>query len=207
MRKSPLGVSVNCTYHSQLNRLSPIFAPSPNQTHPPSTHSRPNTNAVLHINCPGTTGHGSQLHANTAGTKVASILGNFMRFRQAEAARLAADAALTVGDVTTINLTMLHGGVQVNVVPPAMRLSFDIRLAVTVDHAEFEKMVFVRTALSFVMDNHILSFANQQLNRWCTEAGADVTIEYDLKTAPVEPTKLDATNAFWLRFEAAAQKL
>lgn len=97
---------------------------------------------VLHIHCPGTTGHGSLLHANTAGEKVASILAQFVRFRNGELAKLTADPELRLGDVTTINLTMLRGGVQVNVVPNAMRISFDIRLAVAVQHEEFEEMVF-----------------------------------------------------------------
>lgn len=81
------------------------------------------------------------MHRDTAGEKVAAILEQFRRFRRTEVDRLAADPQLTLGDVTTINLTMLRGGVQVNVLPPAMRISFDIRLAVTQSHDEFEEMV------------------------------------------------------------------
>lgn len=72
---------------------------------------------------------------------MAAILTEFARFRSAEVARLAADPTLTIGDATTINLTMLSGGVQVNVVPTSMRISFDIRLPVTVQHEDFERMV------------------------------------------------------------------
>lgn len=43
--------------------------------------------------------------------------------------------------MTTINATIVQGGVQSNVVPPLMEILFDIRIAVDVDHEEFEKMV------------------------------------------------------------------
>ena len=37
----------------------------------------------------------------------------FLGFRDSEEARLKADPRLTLGDVTTINLTIMEGGVQV----------------------------------------------------------------------------------------------
>ena len=37
----------------------------------------------------------------------------FLGFRDLEEARLKADPRLTLGDVTTINLTIMEGGVQV----------------------------------------------------------------------------------------------
>ena len=40
----------------------------------------------------------------------------FLGFRDAEEARLKADPKLTLGDVTTINLTIMEGGVQVRIV-------------------------------------------------------------------------------------------
>lgn len=62
-------------------------------------------------------------------------------FRSNEVAKLANDPELTLGDVTTVNLTMLSGGVQGNVVPPAATLVFDIRIALDVDHDAFEEQV------------------------------------------------------------------
>ena len=38
-------------------------------------------------------------------------------FRESESGRLAADPSLSLGDVTTVNLTIMEGGVQTNVVP------------------------------------------------------------------------------------------
>lgn len=64
-----------------------------------------------------------------------------MAFREHESQRLENDPSLSIGDVTTVNLTTIKGGVQSNVVPPFMDVCFDIRLAITVDHQEFENQV------------------------------------------------------------------
>ena len=47
--------------------------------------------------------------------------------------RLNSDSSLTIGDVTSLNLTMLEGGVSFNVVPSEMAASFDVRIPPTVD--------------------------------------------------------------------------
>lgn len=104
----------------------------------------------IHFHCSGTTGHGSLLHRNTAGEKVRLIVDRFMDLRAAEVAKLAQNPALTVGDVTTVNLTILKGGVQTNVVPPVLTVAFDVRLAIDVDHDEFESNV----RLSFIYRNY-----------------------------------------------------
>lgn len=95
----------------------------------------------LNFNITGTTGHGSLLHKNTAGEKVGYILNKFHEFRALEVRKLEGNPALTIGDVTTVNLTRLNGGVQTNVVPNLMKISFDVRLAIDVSHSEFENMV------------------------------------------------------------------
>lgn len=89
----------------------------------------------------GTTGHGSLLHKNTAGEKVGYILNKFLEYRAGEVKKLESNPDLTIGDVTTVNLTILEGGVQTNVVPNLMKISFDVRLAIDVSHSEFEDMV------------------------------------------------------------------
>uniref|UniRef100_B3P7G4 GG11188 n=1 Tax=Drosophila erecta TaxID=7220 RepID=B3P7G4_DROER len=68
---------------------------------------------------------------------------------------------LSVGDVTTVNLTQLSGGVQSNVVPPLFDAVFGIRLSITLD-----LIAFVR-----------------QIWDWCEEAGGDIGIEFPLKEA------------------------
>jgi aminoacylase len=137
------------------------------------------------VHCPGTTGHGSLLLPDTAGEKVRIIIERFMDFREQEKKKLDSDPSLTVGDVTTVNLTQLKGGVQANVVPPELVVVFDVRLAVTVDHAEFEDMV----------------------NKWCSEAGPGTFVEFEQKEPKVPVTKLDSSNPWWLAFRSACDDM
>ena len=46
-----------------------------------------------------------------------------------------------LGDVTTVNLTYMSGGVQMNVVPNEFTVGFDIRITPTTNMAEFEAQV------------------------------------------------------------------
>lgn len=133
----------------------------------------------VHFICNGTGGHGSLLHKNTAGEKLRRIIDYLMDFREKEVQRLAKHPEWTVGDVTTVNLTVIKGGVQTNVVPPDMTAQFDIRLALDVDHKEFES----------------------RLNDWCVKAGGDISLWYESKKPKVAPTPIDQTNPFWVAFE------
>ena len=94
---------------------------------------------VLKVICPGSPGHGSMFLENTAGEKAQYMINKLLAYRQLkqpkssgklkvktwqfllhraqEKARLEADPNKTLGDVTTVNLTIINGGVQTNVVP------------------------------------------------------------------------------------------
>lgn len=61
-----------------------------------------------------------------------------MDYRSKEISKIGEDVPM--GDVTNINLTMINGGVQTNVVPADIKLVFDIRLAVGLDQDAFEAM-------------------------------------------------------------------
>ncbi|XP_011177299.1 aminoacylase-1 [Zeugodacus cucurbitae] len=139
----------------------------------------------VHFIFSGTAGHGSLLHKNTVGEKLHYILNKLSEFRQREVARLEGDSSLSIGDVTTINLTRLNGGVQSNVVPPTMVAVFDMRLALHVDHDAHEK----------------------QLNKWCEEAGGGIEIKFEQKQPKVEATKIDDSNPYWLAFKQATTEL
>lgn len=91
--------------------------------------------------CNGTTGHGSLLLKNTAGEKMRYILDRMMDYRAEQSQKLENNPEFSIGDVTTVNLTILSGGVQSNVVPSSLTALFDCRLAVDVDHEAFEEMV------------------------------------------------------------------
>lgn len=139
----------------------------------------------LIIHCPGTPGHGSLLLKNTAGEKVTYLLNKFFEFRKQEVEKLANNPEFTLGDVTTVNLTQVQGGVQSNVVPPELVIVIDCRNAITIDNVKWE----------------------EQIKKWCKEAGDDVWIEWEQKEDAVEITKLDDSNPYWLAFKAACDKL
>lgn len=139
----------------------------------------------LHIHCTGQPGHGSLLLDNTAGEKLRYVIDKFMDLRQKEKDVLESNPKLTIGDVTTINLTQVYGGVQSNVVPEKLTAVFDIRIAVTVDHVEFENMI----------------------KQWLKEAGDGVTYEFEQRNPCVPNTKMDNSNPFWVAFKSAADKM
>lgn len=106
------------------------------------------------MTCTGQSGHGSAPLENTPGEKVRHILDRFMDYRSKELAKISTGVA--VGEVTNINLTMINGGVQINVVPAEIKVVFDIRLAVGVDQVAFENMVRVIERIS-----DLLRFSSQ----------------------------------------------
>ncbi|KAF4517927.1 hypothetical protein B566_EDAN005992 [Ephemera danica] len=137
------------------------------------------------IHCPGTPGHGSLMLPDTAGEKVEIIINRFMDLRRKEKAKLESNKNLTVGDVTTINLTQIKGGVQPNVVPPELVVGFDCRLATNVNHTDFEKMI----------------------EGWCREAGPGTYMEFVQKNNFVPNTRLDNSNPWWQAFKRECDEI
>lgn len=76
-------------------------------------------------------------------------------------------------------------GVQGNVIPPQLCVTFDMRLGINVDHEQFEK----------------------QLNNWCDEAGGNIEIVYDFKHPYVPPTKIDDSNKYYVALKKAIEDL
>ncbi|KAI5644059.1 hypothetical protein NE865_03970 [Phthorimaea operculella] len=132
------------------------------------------TSRQIKVTCKGTPGHGSLLPDNTAGEKMHYIINKFMALRAEEKKKVPEDAIL-FGDVTSINLTQLEGGTQINVLPERLSASFDIRIAPDRDHQAFEDMI----------------------NSWCEEAGEGVSFEYMVKNPEIKSTKIDENNLFW----------
>lgn len=81
------------------------------------------------------------MHKNTAGEKLRYIIDKFSDFRAAEVRKNEANPRQGLGGITCINLTMINGGVQNNVVPALITVDFDIRVGIDVDLNEFEAMV------------------------------------------------------------------
>jgi len=141
----------------------------------------------VHVIANGQPGHGSQFLPDNAGQKLRVVIDRFMDFRASEERRLAADPSLRLGDVTTVNLTRLAGGVQHNVVPAELSAGFDVRLAPSVDHVEFEAM----------------------LNSWLAEAAAatggtsadgSLRLEFLQKGKLVPCADVSSANPWWRAF-------
>ncbi|MPC43037.1 Aminoacylase-1 [Portunus trituberculatus] len=71
----------------------------------------------------------------------------------------------------------VHGGVQLNVVPAQPSVGFDVRVAPTVEPADFESM----------------------LQGWCREAGQDVVFEIDSKVVCRELSCVEDGQSPWAR--------
>jgi aminoacylase len=73
----------------------------------------------------------------------------FLDFRDSEERRLKTNqkevdgkyVPLTLGDVTSVNITILSGGVQHNVIPNKMEIGVDIRVSPTMNLGKFRKLV------------------------------------------------------------------
>uniref|UniRef100_A0A672YE07 Peptidase M20 dimerisation domain-containing protein n=1 Tax=Sphaeramia orbicularis TaxID=375764 RepID=A0A672YE07_9TELE len=118
------------------------------------------------IHCPGSPGHGSRFVENTAAEKLVSH-------------------CFTLGDVTTVNMTMVKGGVAYNVIPAEMDVSFDLRIPPTVNLQEFEG----------------------QIQQWCKEAGEDVTYEFAQKHMNQNVTSTEESDPWWSAFSAACKEM
>ncbi|KAL5278508.1 ACY1.2 family protein [Megaselia abdita] len=139
----------------------------------------------IHFHINGTAGHGSRLLENTAAEKAKYLINKFSELRAREAKKLIDNPDFTDGDVTSINLTRLDGGVQTNVIPSKISLGYDIRIALEVDIPEFEK----------------------EIQKWCEEAGGDIEIVFEIKEPVTERTKLDNTNIYWTAFKQGLESM
>lgn len=131
------------------------------------------TSRQIKVNCLGTPGHGSLLPSNTAGEKLHFIIDKFMKLRVVEKKKH--DLGAHIGDVITVNLTTIEGGVLVNVLPEKLSVTFDIRIPPHVDHQEFENLI----------------------KAWCKEAGEGVSFEYYVRNPEIKSTKIDGSVEFW----------
>ncbi|XP_061583197.1 aminoacylase-1A-like [Cololabis saira] len=137
------------------------------------------------VHCPGSPGHGSRFVENTAAEKLKQVINSFLDFREKEKHRLNTSECFTLGDVTTVNMTMVKGGVAYNVIPAEMDVSFDLRIPPTVNLQEFEK----------------------QIKQWCKEAGEDVTYKFAQKHMNQNTTSTDENDPWWSTFGAACKSM
>ncbi|CAK8688959.1 unnamed protein product [Clavelina lepadiformis] len=135
------------------------------------------------VKCEGNPGHGSRFIENTAAEKLRKIINSFLNYRESQKS-LINSTCQPLGDVATVNLTKLEGGIAHNIVPAELSATFDIRIPPTVDLQEFE----------------------QKLQGWCKDAGDDVSIEFLEKNTDQTVTSTDSTNPWWVAFSSAIKK-
>lgn len=165
------------------------------------------------VTAKGPTGHGSRFVKDTAVEKLMEVANKALEFRSQQEARLGYPGeiagckhcdALKLGDVTTVNLTMIQGGVSgdggktwaLNVIPTEFTAGFDIRVSCTMPIADFTMMMdswCVREGLSWEfaswsgserITDHFYSSTNRDESIWwrtfddtCTALGMNVTAE------------------------------
>ncbi|XP_061146532.1 aminoacylase-1A-like isoform X1 [Syngnathus typhle] len=137
------------------------------------------------IHCPGNPGHGSRFVENTAAEKLRCIINSFLAFREKEKHRLNTSQCFTLGDVTSVNMTMVKGGVAYNVIPAEMDVSFDLRIPPTVNLQEFEKVI----------------------QGWCKEAGDGITYDFAQKHMDQNITSTRENDPWWSAFSQACKEM
>lgn len=173
----------------------------------------------LKVRSTGVTGHASRLPEHTAMEKLITAINHFLAFRQTQVDALhgrcshghhhnsAADSssasqeqggcshaqAKKLGDVVSLNLTMLQGGVSVdggkswslNVIPSQAEAGFDLRIPTHIDLTEFE---------------------NECVKKWCSEDG--VSYEFIQRTPAHHVTSIDKEkNPWWKLFSESLAQL
>ncbi|XP_022177270.1 aminoacylase-1-like isoform X1 [Myzus persicae] len=137
----------------------------------------------FYIRSTGTPGHASLLHDNTAAEKLMYVVNKILDWRTEEKLKLS--QGVDIGEVTSVNMTMLEGGCQLNVVPPQLSAGFDVRLAIGTDRSAIEDII----------------------TGWCHEAGEGIQLEVFKTNEQTIPTKLDDSNPWWLKFKSECDEM
>lgn len=137
----------------------------------------------FYIRSSGTPGHGSLLHDNTAAEKLMFVVNKILDWRTAEKTRLS--QGIDIGQITSVNMTMLNGGCQLNVVPPELSAGFDVRMATDINYCDILKTI----------------------TGWCHEAGDGVQLEVYKRNEQTTPTELNDSNPWWLKFKSECDKM
>lgn len=134
----------------------------------------------------GNTGHALMFIENTVGEKLQKILNRMLGLREDEKSRLATNKeTLNLGDVTTVNMTMISGGVQPNVLPSQLNVTFDMRVTPHWSQTEAENF----------------------LDSVCAEAGTGVSYDFIMKANVLPNTPVDDSNPWWVEFQAACDDM
>jgi len=149
------------------------------------------------VRATGPTGHGSRFIKETAPQKLLRVAERALAFRRAQEDLLGHDqngckhgTAKKLGDVTTLNLTMLRTGVSndngktfcLNVIPTEAEAGFDVRITPNLAPKDFQAL----------------------LDKWCEDEG--ITWQFAPWTRPLQEhfvTATDESNPWWVAFRDA----
>mmetsp|Transcript_42413 Transcript_42413/g.98232 ORF Transcript_42413/g.98232 Transcript_42413/m.98232 type:complete len:439 (-) Transcript_42413:155-1471(-) len=153
------------------------------------------------VRATGPTGHGSRFIRDTAPQKLLRMAERAMQYRAEQEAELGHDVhgckhgmAKKLGDVTTVNLTMLRTGVSqdngatwcLNVIPTEAEAGFDVRIPPSLKPKDFAAV----------------------LDRWCEADG--VSWQFAPWTLPLKEhfvTAADDSNPWWVIFSKALAQM
>jgi len=149
----------------------------------------------LRVVAKGPAGHGSRFVPDTATIKLIECVNEFLKFRKEQEAIL--DHAhkncihKTLGDVTTVNLTMLKSGVTfdggntyaLNVIPTRAEAGFDVRVSPHFPMKEWDDL----------------------LAKWT--ADEQLSVEMVMRTSSHKVSTTDPKDPFWKCFNNAMNKL
>ncbi|VDM24593.1 unnamed protein product, partial [Hydatigera taeniaeformis] len=110
---------------------------------------------------PGKSGHGSRFIEDTAVEKLHRLMGRLLAYRESEKKKLEEMKGndLALGSVVTLNINVIRGGIEANIVPSEIEVQVDFRLPPTIDFDAFEG----------------------QLYKWADESGEGIVIKYNQK--------------------------
>ncbi|CAB3409536.1 unnamed protein product [Caenorhabditis bovis] len=131
------------------------------------------------VTLPGQPGHGSKFIENTAFEKLQNLMNAVAKFRNEQKSLLESNPSMTLGDVTTTNMTIINGGVQVNVVPEKFEAFIDIRMTPRQDLDEIK----------------------QRIESWKEEAGEGTIIEFLQYSNLKSITPHTMEDPFWAAIE------
>ncbi|KAI9598089.1 aminoacylase-1A-like protein [Syncephalis fuscata] len=128
------------------------------------------------VKATGATGHGSKFIKNTAAKKLMGIANELLKFSDEQEKLLnngSHNGKLHISDVSSINLTMLKGGIQFNVVPSEMEATFDLRVTPKTD--------------------------TKKLSKWLDDLAVKYNVTITYKHGRIEPVlmPLDDKNVWW----------
>lgn len=179
----------------------------------------------LIVKAKGSVGHGSRFVENTAMMKLMESCQHFLKFREQERLRLVESEhgtggkSLKLGDVTSVNMTMMKGGHSVNdgktesfalnVIPTEVQAGFDIRIPPSVPLHEMDAKLKEWTkaeglSYSFMVkhEQHSVSSLDTTKNPWW-QVVQDASKELGIKLEPeIFPAGTDSAYIRYLGIPA-----